>query len=226
MSFLNSENNKFQKVQKKIACLPVFILFLTGCVKNEPPDDTSSTYYFKATIDGQYIEWVSDPAINSDYETACPTLSGSMPLTGCSGSELLYQGSEGTSIYRKQEGIIDTSTIQVVFVHSFNHYSGTNLVRSWFTNGTKAFGLTRRQCSDPVIDGIVIIYSDTRGNFWDSSFGDQSSNTFEQISLTENTGPGYNAKNWKVKFSGKLYDENGNSITVSNAEMYGPVFIP
>jgi hypothetical protein len=206
--------------------LGFFALFISlfGCSKGE--GSSANTYYFKANVNGQPLEWKFRADKKSEYEAACPTLGGSLPFYDCRQGQLSYQGREGTSIAKRQEGIIDTNSIEVSFVQSYDLPFSKEEVRSKFTNGSKNFGLLRLKCSDPVVNGIVIIYIDAKGNVWNSSFGDQSGNTFEQVSLTANKGNGYNAKNWLVRFSGKLYDKFGNSIPVSDGEIYGPVFLP
>ena len=85
------------------------------------------------------------------------------------------------------------------------------------------YGLHRDLCSDPVVDGIFIVYTDASNITWTSRPGNASDN-FEQISLTDETRTFEYSKKWKARFSVKLYNLTGNSITLTGGEIYGPVF--
>ncbi|MBP6431410.1 MAG: hypothetical protein KA319_06555 [Ferruginibacter sp.] len=93
-----------------------------------------------------------------------------------------------------------------------------------FTNGIKRFGLLRLFCSDQIADGIVVTYTDNNNKNWHSK-NINISDIFEQISLTDKKSiDGLYEKDWKARFSCKLYDDIGNSINAENCEIFGPVF--
>jgi hypothetical protein len=211
----------------------IFLLLLFSCKKSN--DSKSNSFYFKGKVNGKDIKWVSpilEPSSNQhpQFKAGAVTQAGNGGALGglCNTGDLNYQLHEGTNINEDHPGspLNFSNSVSVIFVRSekppFAPYSE---MRSWFTNGTKTFGILRLICSDPILDGIVITYSDENNKSWVSSFGNQSSNTFEQISLVEGTTNALAyTKKWTVRFSGKLYDGTGAFIELKDCELYGPVF--
>ena len=98
-----------------------------------------------------------------------------------------------------------------------------NEMKVLFTNGVKSFGILRLSCADPIFDGITISYTDNSNKTWHSNTLNPS-DYFEQISLTNKQGNGFYEKEWKAKFSCRLYDDLGSYIYAENCEIFGPVF--
>ena len=209
----------------------IFSILLFSCKKEK----NSNSFHFKGKVNGQDINWLApilEPGSNlqPQFQTGALTQAGvGGPLNGpCYTGDLDYQLHEGSEIYESHSGNSSdfSNSIAVYFARSEKRpFAPKSEMQSWFTNGTKSFGLLRRNCSDPVVDGIVISYTDVNNKSWNSSWGDQSSNAFEQVSLIDGTTNAlWYTKKWTVRFSCKLYDENGNFIELKDCKLYGPVF--
>jgi hypothetical protein len=211
---------------KKIVLYTILLLSI-ACKKSD--NEKGEPFYFKGTVNGQHIEWKAPFVSRSSNERpeflfGISSPGGSMPFY-CATSDLLpYQLSMGSSIFKDDaSGIISKNSISVVFVLSSNDYDDASaILKSWFTNGPKSFGLHRDVCTDPVLDGIVIYYGDTDGKTWRSR--PFSSNHFEQISLEDETRSQEYLKKWKVRFSCRLFDDSGNYIDMQSCELLGAAF--
>ncbi len=201
----------------------IFLLLFFSCKKTN--NSKSNPFYFKGKVNGIDIKWESP-----QFKAGALTQSGNGgPLNGpCYSGDLNYQLHEGTTIYEDHPGspLNFSNSISVSFVRSANPpFPPNSEMQSWFTNGTKTFGKFRQKCSDPVLDGIVITYSDANNKLWVSSWGDQSSNRIEQVSLVDGTTNAIAySKKWTIRFSGKLYDGSGAFIEIKDCELFGPVF--
>lgn len=208
----------------------VFLTTLIGvsCKKSDSADWPS--YYFKGKVNGLDINWVSphlpyNSSQQSRFWTASAEPGGSMMLPNCNAGDSLYQYFIGTTIFEKHDWALDFSnSVNVDFARSGTSIWHYGYMRDLFTNGIKSFGFLRENCSDPIIDGIIISFTDANNKTWTSSIIDPSSNFFEQIELVNNPGDGYYQKEWKARFSCRLYDDLGNYIIADNCEIYGPVF--
>jgi len=194
--------------------------------------DDNSYFYVRGTFGGSAVDWTSPRNTSgssaSKFWVAFVEPGASMPLSyPCSAGDSDYQYRMGTYIFESLEpGVGSRNNIAVNFVRS-GTYSFNNVtaeMKSLFTNGPKTFGLHRYSCTDPIVDGIVITYTDNSGVVWRSD-NQNPQDHFEQIALTDKHGIGTYEKDWKVKFNCKLYDASGNFINVENAEVFGPVFI-
>jgi hypothetical protein len=77
---------------------------------------------------------------------------------------------------------------------------------------------------NPAKNGVFIHHYDANGKSW-SSIGSQPGGYFESVGIIDeplNTAP--SDKIWKLRFSCRLYDADGNFITVENGEMVGPIW--
>jgi hypothetical protein len=208
----------------------LYILSLVAFVScQKDSNENGEPFYFKGVINGQTVEWLV-PFI-SRYSTDHRPFHLSLSRPGgrsrffCAMNDLLpYQDNLGMSIFADDiSGSTSKNSISVDFVRSSKGLDDAyGIMKGWFTNGPKTFGLHRKECTDPVLDGIVIYYGDANGKSWRSV--PFASNIFEQISLEAETRTDEYSKKWKVRFSCRLFDENGNYIDMMKCEMYGPVF--
>jgi hypothetical protein len=218
---------QFRNIHLKKIILYTSLLFFTACKKMD--NEIGEPFYFKGTVNGQHIEWKA-PFISRSSNERPEFLFGisspgaSMPFY-CATSDLLpHQRSMGSTIFKDDaSGIISKNSISAEFVLSSTAYDDASaILKSWFTNGPKSFGLHRAVCTDPVLDGIVIYYGDANGKTWRSR--PFSTNYFEQISLEDETRTQEYLKKWKVRFSCRLFDDTGNYIDMKNCELLGAAF--
>lgn len=212
--------------QKLLIPLLLFCVFIS-CKKNE--NTAYPSFYFRGKVDGSQIEWIAPnlPYGSNENPKFLAGMSdpGGAPFFGCNPQDSSYQFDLGTTIFEKHDGGLDFSnSISVDFARSGTLLISKEDMKSLFTNGLKSYGIFRKECSDPVLDGIVISYTDSNNKTWYSSTIDPSSNYFEQLSLTDKHGDGLYEKEWKIRFSCKLYDESGAFIYASDCEVFGPVF--
>lgn len=209
-------------LMKNAAYLLLLTVILGSCKKNLSDKDP---FYFKGKINGQSVNWVvpfNDQ--KAKYAALLQTPGGGLvPAVYWCGSDRYEPGTEGAMI-REYGAPNGANTIAVGFTKSFEPGEHSRALRSWFTNGPKSYGSTFISCTAPVVPGITISYTDATGKDWESSHGDRSSNYFEQISLEDELRIHTYYKKWKVKFSCKLYDTNGNYVTLTDCEFYSGVF--
>ena len=224
--------------------LPVIlgVVVLAGCKKEDRlfkenssaaaetisavPTAGADSFYFKAVIDGTPVNWVV-----ADQKQV---------------SEALYRS--GTSFGAGQVGADNSQTAGRFLVASTVIYknnvqnvpqiaAGFNIATTagdkneliaYFLPGIKTFGVPRSNSTDAVKDGVFVKYIDANGKEWVSYSGSstQSNGSFESLAFTDETKSvdGAGSKRWKAKFSGKLFDSNGKSISLQNGEIYGPLF--
>jgi hypothetical protein len=220
----------------KLVILLLLLLICFGCKKEQrdskPPVDS---FYFRGKINSQSLEWIapfntSGTDGTNQFITRVFAPENSLPLQNCSSTDLRYQYFEGCEIYEFNSTDIAPSKnlLQVGFVLQTNDWLGaSSLLRSWFTKGVKTFGLPRVNCSDQGENGVVIFYKDADGKWWYTTKETRSTSQFTQLALeVENRDNATHMKKWKVQFSCKLSDGNGNQITLSDCELYVPVFRP
>jgi len=75
------------------------------------------------------------------------------------------------------------------------------------------------------VNGASIDYIDANGKGWGTEWGSQTGSTFNITELVANTD-GTSGKIFKATFGCKLYDENGNSITLTNGVVRGKILDP
>lgn len=217
------------------AVYPLLLLLVCfGCKKqgSKPPVDP---FYFKGKINGQSVEWIA-PFNNTatggtiQYKTRVIAPENAVnPLQNCSPADLPYQYFEGCQIYEFNGTDINPpkNVLHVVLGLQTNDRLSAPSLRSAFTNGPKTYGFARIQCSDPGENGVVIFYRDAAGKWWLTTKETISTSQFTQLSLEdEKRDNETHIKKWKVQFSCKLYDGNGNQVTLSDCELYVPVFRP
>ena len=219
----------------KAAYLFLLLLVCFGCKKQQGSKPPVDPFYFKGKINGQSVEWIA-PFNNSitggtiQYKTTVIAPENAVnPLQNCSPTDLPYQYFEGCQIYEFNGTDIDPSknVLQVAFALQTNDRLSAPSLRSWFTNGPKNFGLARVNCSDQGENGVVIFYRDATGKWWFTTKETGSISQFTQLALEDETrDKATHLKKWKVQFSCKLSDGNGNQITLSDCELYVPVFRP
>jgi hypothetical protein len=217
------------------------VIVLAGCRKEDKlfkenssvPAETISaiptagadSFYFKAVIDGTPVNWVV-----ADQKQ----VSNSLYRSGTSfGAGQLNGDAETAGRFLIANTVIFKNNVQNIpqIAAGFNiatRSGDKNELSAYFLPGTKVFGVPRSNAAEPVNDGVFIKYIDGNGKEWVSYSGNsaQSNGTFESELFTDETRSveGNGSKKWKAKFSCKLYDSNGKSISLQSGEIYGPVF--
>lgn len=218
------------------------VIVLAGCKKEDKlfkensslPAETISavptagadTFYFKAVIDGTPVNWVvADQKQVSNAMYRSGTSFGAGQLSG--------DNAEGAGRYLIANTVIFKNNIQNVpqIAAGFNiatRGGDRNELTAYFLPGSKAFGVPRSNATDAVNDGVFIKYIDANGKEWVSYSANsvQSNGSFESeiFSDEKKAVDGNGSKKWKAKFSCKLFDSNGKSISLQKGEIYGPVF--
>ena len=189
------------------------------------PTAGADSFYFKAVIDGTPVNWVvadqkqvSNALFRAGTSFGAGQLSSESPTSG----RFLVAS---TVIYKNN--IRNVPQVTAGFNIATTSGDKNELV-AYFLPGTKGFGTPRSNAADAVKDGVFVRYIDANGKEWVSYSGTsvQSNGSFESEVFTDETKSvdGTGSKRWKAKFSCKLFDSNGKSISLQQGEIYGPVF--
>lgn len=172
-------------------------------------NETSTGYYFSAKINGETVRY-DDNNINLGY--------GVYHYQSSLGEED-FDMYEGTTISKGAPS--DTSAVEVSLLKYFNHEPSLEERWAIFASGSHGYGLA--QSSSATTNGGTIVYFDKNGKYWDSELGSQTGSTFNVTEVIENENHLY-GKIVTAEFSCKLYDEEGNSIQVTEGIIRGPVY--
>jgi hypothetical protein len=189
------------------------------------PTEGADSFYFKAVIDGTPVNWVvadQKQVSNALYRSGTSFGAGQLSSESETGGRFLVAS---TVIYKNN--IQNVPQISAGFNIATTSGDKNELV-AYFLPGGKAFGIPRNNAAEAVKDGVFVRYIDANGKEWVSYSGSsvQSNGSFESEIFTDETNSvdGTGSKRWKAKFSCKLFDSNGKSISLQNGEIYGPVF--
>jgi hypothetical protein len=185
-------------------------------------------FYFKGIVNGTFVNWSSDNL--PDFRVGVMDQDVSLLSDDCINS-FCKELQIGALIHTHLSVNGDASnSIQIFFTQAIKTTDETE-IKSWFSPGLKTFGSNRIYLNDPIQDGIVINYADSRG--WSSNikWGDQNGSSFESVELKDATTDKSYQKIWKAKFSCKLYTTTclpgatWEMITIADGEICVPVFL-
>ena len=195
------------------------LIALVSCKKDkneeeeeEDNNEPTSAFFFQATIDGTVITF--EDGVNGYGNGANDASGGSL-----GGDYQVVQNSiTMVPLSSKAYGMFglmktfDTS-------NTWEEPSGTE-VEAMFSVKSYTYGV-RDDMATPV-NGAVVEYLDASGTLWSSDRGSagQSGSTFEITEHTANSD-GYSHKISKAKFSCTLYDDNGNTLSLTNGVSKG-----
>ena len=189
------------------------------------PTAGADSFYFKAVIDGTPVNWVvaDDKQVsNALYRSGTSFGAGQLSSESQAAGRFLVAS---TVIYKNN--IQNVPQVSAGFNIATSNGDKNELV-AYFLPGIKTFGTPRSNATDAVKDGVFVRYIDANGKEWVSYSGSsaQTNGSFESAVFTDETKTvdGNGSKRWKAKFSCKLFDSNGKSISLQNGEIYGPVF--
>lgn len=177
----------------------------SSCKKEDETNNTSevssSAYYFSATIGGKEIS----------YQSA---KSGYISTTG-------YQSSsEGGDVWVGQNLTLTTGdpagTGGATIVKHFGYTEETcDGYKSMFKEKTYSHGSLNHE-----IEGALIFYYDESGKYWASDNGPANNSDFSFTITSHKEVSGYGTQGVTTcTFSCTLFDDDGNSITLSNGKM-------
>ena len=191
--------------------LKPFILFLIGiivcwsCGKNKP---NKTDLYLQVTIDGEdyYIESGAQK-YNNGYGTSGV---GSIP-----GYFEAWEESTFAALLNNDPH----KSWTIGLIKRFPYYPSDTQLDSMYHEGTYPYGVSSDRNAGVTVDGARIEMYDESQVTWSTDLGthDQTGSAFNVTSLTEGTeGAWYTME---ATFNCKLYDESGNSKTLTNGEM-------
>ena len=218
------------KTIKLITTLIITIpLLFTSCKKEDdtsPTTSTSSTttttassdYFFSATIAGNVVQFLDlqngygcgagqDGAGGTGYEVFNSTILqepfSTKNMAGCGITKIFI----GTASYE----ITELEYANIVSVKSYSYGIREDLGNT----------------DSSATDGAVVFYVDNNEVYWatDLGSGNQSGSTF---SITEHkvNNDGYSTNITRYAFSCTLYNESGESQTLTNGEVHGRSVLP
>ena len=210
----------------RIICSVLLVLLLASCKKqdklntgyiptikkNEKISTTADSFYFRAVINGEEVNWVVE-----DYNNGTDQSYQTNAIYGL--SQVGGECSDNNCHYFIANTVIFINNVQNIPQISAGFNIATNNgdkseIRPYFLPGMKIFGMPRSSVSEPVRDGVVIRYIDKNNTEWVSHYGQsiQTGSYFQSTLLTEarNEDSKYEKK-WKANFSCRLYDRSGNS---------------
>ncbi len=189
------------------------------------PTAGADSFYFKAVIDGTPVNWVvadQKQVSNALYRSGTSFGAGQLNSESPSVGRFLVAN---TTIYKNN--IKNVPQVSAGFNIATTNGDKNELI-AYFLPGIKTFGIPRSSAADAVKDGVFVRYIDANGKEWVSYSGAsvQSSGSFESTVFTDEikSVDGNGSKRWKAKFSCKLFDSNGKSISLQHGEIYGPLF--
>jgi len=188
------------------------IAFLASCSKDKDkkPESSQYPYYFKGTINGKLVKFEANDE-DTHYGNGTVSLH-----EGTGWDNVDY--SEGTFFQNPLH--MDRNYINVSILKHFNDDPTDAQRLAMFRTGSYGYGKSNR--SPATVDGATIAYLDDQGVEWSSEGGDQTGSTFTITELTNSTN-GHSMKIFKAQFNCKLYDAEGHSIQVTNAEVRGQI---
>lgn len=199
-----------------------FLLFTSlvffSCTKK---NDTNNKYpyYFKATINGQFVNYQANN-ISTEYGSGTNSMSSGL---GPSDTDEGYiDHYEGTILVKDIN--IYQNAIEVYILKHFNSYfsPSEDEKNAMFYQGNYPYGQLDELDGMNTKNGAVIIYYDNDGVQWTSENGSQTGSTFAITELVENND-GTSKKIMKAVFTCKLYNQAGQSIQLTNGEIRGLV---
>jgi hypothetical protein len=207
---------------KKITpfCIFLFLIVFVSCKKEKESSENSESsseypYYFSATINGKAVKYEAND-IGSRYDCGV-----SSPYSAIDDDYDFY---EGTFIQDSEDET--KNNIYVYILQRFNGGEPTYNQRvGMFHLGSYSYGYSNIDDNLPTINGASIYYIDEKGIEWWSEAGSQSGSTFKITEISD-IEDGTSDKIFKASFSCKLYDSDGNSIQVTNAQIRGKILLP
>lgn len=205
-------------MNKQILTLIAFTLMAVGISSCKKKDTTptnnnntgapaiTGTYYFQAKIDGVWVTWQEDN-INwgSGMGTNTSGGGGTFDIEEYGYVED-FPGDNSGGIGIVKTGVIDPSD-----------YPTRN---SLFTVGAKTFG---KYNATPKVPGATVTYV-TNGVVWSSEKGaDQTGSAFSITAFVDNTIDIGSTKIVSATFNCKLYDNLGNTKTLTNGRFKGRI---
>lgn len=175
------------------------MFILVSCSKKKESNTTSGLYYYKATINGTAYS-----------ETESPD-----------GQVIAFPGSNGSDnavIFFTINSYRPNSTAITLSKGLLKNYSNATLadINAFLAPGNYSYSVAAQ-------NGVEINWKDTNGTHWSTSKGngDQSGSFFKITSAKEESDL-RGLRNIKVKstFNCKLYDDNGNMLTLTSGEMF------
>lgn len=194
-----------------VICLQFTFVF-TSCLKKapEPAAGTKITakFYFTGAIGGKEV--VFQDGVNG-Y-----------------GSGAGYSGGSDYSGYQEVQSMVITkglnpnNSISASLIKYFPEEPTNDMIESMFHLGKYSFGREHDGSADSGKDGVQIIYVDSDGIVWSTDLGTeaQPNGSFEIIEHINNTH-GWSEKITKATFNCILYDEEGNSMLLTNGIIRG-----
>lgn len=218
--------------------LPAVFLavFFFSCSKNDSDElawsaqnrasslSQTDHFYFRGVINGESVSWVIEDQNDTGTPYKYNPAYGIGELSpGCREGECSFIIAN-TLIQKNNSGAIPQ--IAAGFVVATTKDDGSR-VRPWFLPGNKEFGKPRFSLSDPIKNGVYVYYIDKNNKEWVSHYGsgNQEGSFFESVELKDEPDAAviHYEKKWKARFTAKVYDRDGNSLTIENAEIYGPI---
>ena len=217
----------------------LFLLALLSCNKSGINNTNTSnslingingadSFYFKGKIDGKDVSWIVPSHKNdASFSFVADAHHGYSDFSGNCVEGYCYYIIAGSEI---RKNVIDATRPGVAV--SFNMATsrkGKEEIISWFSVGTKVYGLLRpiSDLLNPAYNGVNIYYVDQNGNDWSTLRGLQQGSFFESVLFNDEPRTDIvTQKIWKAKFSCKLYNNFGQFINIENGEIFGPILLP
>ena len=195
----------------------VFFIFLWSGCRKKPDDPVLEPHYVRMKINGATIfNWTDDNSLNTLYGAARYNDWVQLPSSNClanicfevkRGSEIILLSTENTVPFKNR--------LRIYYTQSARNEANW-MYEDWNRIGLIPYGKDRNVDTDPVANGIVIVYIDENGKLWKSDKGLQTGSFL----VLENKPDG-NGRVWKALFSARLY--NGTeSLTIQEGELYLP----
>lgn len=172
-----------------------------SCILNSYQNNVvaDSNFYFKATIDGKEVNFQYG---KNGYKHGAGYGSQSY------GSDEFLEQSFGLYV----EGGINNTGGATIYKHFPNGLESCDEIKDMFVVGTYSYGDENNW-----VDGAQVYYDDENGTRWATDQGtkDQTGSKFEITEQIEG-GNDYSEETTTAKFNCTLYDNNGNSMILTN----------
>jgi hypothetical protein len=212
------------KIGLKIAALAL-VLFFSDCKKkdNDPAEDPTPT----PTPAPAPIDINHAPIAQYDTDNKTYTYQDGGKVAGGMGSGLEIAGSSGTSTAEYSAYFYNTDTEDTYFsIDKGTIYTpgtshpDTAAFRMFFAPGTVNYSSA---VAPAHINGIVIEHKDDSGVMWASDKGsaNQTGSVFTIVSSKQVFSFGDQQMKIYATFNCKVYDDNGNSKTLTNGKFVG-----
>lgn len=209
-----------------IILLVLLSLFITCKKKYAAPTLREPlTFYFRATINGQYVNWEVKERLLPELSPVTPLVAYSAKSNDCSKWCMDYLC--GTTFQRNlpQNGLVKNQARVFYSLGTKKDNIAVDKVLPFFQPGSASFGSDRLSADETPQNGFVILFSDSTGAARTSGirWGSQAGYSFEIIEIKDAPPHAFYKKAWKAKFSCRLFNKTVDYIELKDGELFGPL---